>query len=257
MLKEKIAIVTGGAQGIGKAVAIAMAKEGAHVIIMDIIDTVATETVNEISNLGLKAEFAHADVTNKYEIDLAIQDIVKNHGRIDILANCAGIVVAYRLADLPVDVWDKIMDVNLKGLFMISQAVANIMMKQKYGRVVNIASMVGKVGEAGNGCYCISKAAVIMLTQIMGLELAEYGITVNSVCPGFVNTDIMQQVFKNRGPLMGKTPEEYENELVGSIPLGRMAEPYEIADLMVFLASNKAGYITGSSYTIAGGKLLV
>jgi NAD(P)-dependent dehydrogenase (short-subunit alcohol dehydrogenase family) len=161
------------------------------------------------------------------------------------------------LVDLKEEVWDRVMDVNAKSVFLVSQAVAKNMIKEKYGKIINISSQAAKIGEAGNGPYCASKAAVSMLTQVFALELAQYNINVNAICPGYVDTDIMQQVFKIRGPLEGMTPDQYRAYLLSDVPLKRMAHTREIGELVAFMASDLASYITGVSITISGGKTLI
>jgi NAD(P)-dependent dehydrogenase (short-subunit alcohol dehydrogenase family) len=161
--------------------------------------------------------------------------------------------------DVEEDEWDRVMNINLKSIFLLSREVAKMMIRDKVktGKIVSISSQASKIGELGNGVYCISKAGVNMLTQVLALELAEHGISVNAVCPGYVNTEMMQLVFQKRGPLEGMTPEEYEESLVSKVPMGRMASPEEIASLMIYLSSEESSYITGSSITIAGGKTLI
>jgi NAD(P)-dependent dehydrogenase (short-subunit alcohol dehydrogenase family) len=253
MLQGKKSIVTGAAMGIGKQVALSYAKHGSDVMVFDIKDELAAQTVEEIRKIGKQADFIHVDVRDRKNIREAV---VKTHGkwgRIDTLANCAGVNKAGKILEMEDQNFDMMMDINLKGTLYMMQETAAYMKEKNYGRIVNIASMVGKMPEAGNGGYCISKAGVIMLTQVSGLEFAKYGITVNAVCPGYVDTALMKEVFEKRGPLLGLTPEAYKTQILGTIPSGRMASPAEISDLMAFLASDMAGYITGIAITIAGG----
>jgi NAD(P)-dependent dehydrogenase (short-subunit alcohol dehydrogenase family) len=180
-------------------------------------------------------------------------------GAIQIMANCAGISTSGLLCDVPEEMWDRVININLKSIFIASTLAARNMItnKVKNGRIVNISSQASKIGELGNGVYCVSKAGVNMMTQVLGLELAEHGIAVSAVCPGYVDTEIMQKVFHERGPLEGMTPAEYEEKLTSMVPMRRMVSPEEVADFMLFLSSDKAGYITGVSLTIAGGKTLI
>ncbi len=195
------------------------------------------------------------NVTDSDECAAAVAKAVEAFGTLDILANCAGINIACKMIDMTSDIWDKINNVNLKGTLFMDQAAARVMVGNKYGKIVNISSISGKTPEAMNGAYCVSKAGVMMTTQVFAMELAEYGINVNAVCPGPANTIIMKEVFEQRGPLAGMTPEEFKQEFLKDIPLHRMAEPEDIAELMSFLASDRASYITGQCYTIAGGKI--
>ena len=163
-----------------------------------------------------------------------------------VVVNCAGISTAGLMKDVGLSAWDLVMDVNTKAVFHISQLAAKQMIDNKIkGRIVNISSQASKIGERANGVYCVSKAAVNMITQVMGLELAEYGITVNAICPGYVRTDLLVQVFNERGPLEGMTPAEYEKLFTDRVPLGRLAEPEDIAKYTYFLASDDASYATG------------
>ena len=183
MLKDKIAIVTGGARGIGRAVAFNMASYGAKIALFDLNEKGLKETAEQINAGGGNAIYCITDVSKKENCEASVQRTVEKFGTVDILANCAGISHAGRLDELAERDWDKVMDINLKGTFFLSQLVSKIMIEKGYGKIVNTASQAAKVGEAGNGVYCISKAGIVMMTQVMALELAEYGINVNAVCP--------------------------------------------------------------------------
>lgn len=256
-LKNKVVIVTGAAQGIGKATALILAKYGANIVTADIKTGNIIKVVEKIEALGRRGLVVTMDVSNKEQVNNAVTKVIEKFGKIDILVNCAGIVNSSLIVDLSEDIWDKVMDVNAKGAFLVSQAVAKEMIKNSIkGKIVNISSQAAKVGEAGNGVYCASKAAVSMLTQVLALELASYGINVNAICPGYTDTEIMQQIFQKRGPIEEMTPEQYKEKLLLNVPLNRMAKPEEIAELVAFLVSDKSKYITGVAITIAGGKIL-
>lgn len=255
MLHGKIAFVTGGAQGIGKCVALKMSSYGASVVIADYNEAGAIATASEIEAMGGAALGIKCDVSDKTSCEAAIAAAVDRFGTIDIAANCAGINVACKMIDMTDELWDRIFNIDLKGTMYISQLAAKVMRDHRYGRIVNIASISGKTPEDMNGAYCSAKAGVLMMSKVMALELAEYGITVNAVCPGPVNTNIMKEVFEQRSAIAGKTKEEWSKEFLKDIPLGRMAEPDDIAELMCFLASDRASYITGVDYTISGGKI--
>ncbi len=257
MLKGKTALVTGGASGIGQATAVKLAAYGANVLIADYNQQGAKAVADRIITAGGCAATVQTDVSKRQECEQAVQAAVDAYGTLDIVTNCAGINIACRMVDMTDEIWDRINNIDLKGTLYICQAAAKIMMKKRYGRIVNIASISGKIGEPMNGAYCVAKAGVQMLTQVMAIELAEYGVTVNAVCPGPVNTNIMQEVFVQRGAISGMTPDEFRQHFLRDIPLGRMAEPDDVAELMCFLASDRASYITGSAYTIAGGKILI
>ena len=256
MLKGKVAIVTGSSRGIGQGVAVKMAQYGAKVVVVD-LNLDQSDTIGKIKSNHAEAIAVKADVSKKSDCEAVVKKAVDTFGTVDILVNCAGINTACKVIDMTDEIWDRINNVNLKGTMYMCQAAAKVMAEKSYGRIVNIGSIAGKIGEAMNGAYCVSKAGVHMLTQVLALELADYGITVNAVCPGPANTIIMKEVFEQRGPLAGMTPEEFKNEFLKDIPLKRMAEPEDVAELASFLASDRASYITGSAYTLAGGKILV
>lgn len=259
MFTGKVCVITGAARGMGKALAIKYAENGADVVIIDILKDVLESTAKEISQLGVKVLPLVVDITSSLQINNAIETIEKEFTKIDVLANCAGVSTSRLMLDVEEDEWDRVFNINLKSVYLFSKGVAKNMIKNKVknGKIVTISSQASKIGELGNGVYCASKAGVNLLTQVLGLELAEYGITANAVCPGYVNTEMMQSVFQKRGPIEGMTPKEYEDELTSYVPMKRMAEPEEIADFMLFLSSEKANYITGMSLTIAGGKTLI
>ncbi len=255
----KRAIITGAASGMGKALSLKYAENGADIIVIDIDSAGLEKTVLEVKKYGVEVFSIVVDMSKPAEIMDSVKVINTKGFKIDILANCAGISTSKMFIDVEEDEWDRVMNINLKSIFLLSCEVAKMMIRDKVktGKIVSISSKASKIGELGNGVYCISKAGVNMLTQVLALELAEHGISVNAVCPGYVNTEMMQLVFQKRGPLEGMTPEEYEESLVSKVPMGRMASPEEIASLMIYLSSEESSYITGSSITIAGGKTLI
>lgn len=245
-LSDKVAIVTGGATGIGKAISLALAREGASVIIDYFGDEQpAIEAVDEIQNFGGKAHAVAADISKEDEVATLTATAVKHFGGIDILINNAGIEHKEPFLQTPLDVWNKVIAINLTGAWLCSQAAARQMVKQKRGgRIINISSIHEELAMPTNAPYCASKGGVRMLMRTIALELAEHGITVNDVCPGAVDTPMDAALKKDR--------REY-TDLISEIPLGRMAKPGEIAGLCVFLASESGAYITGASYVIDGG----
>jgi NAD(P)-dependent dehydrogenase (short-subunit alcohol dehydrogenase family) len=255
MLKEKVALVTGGAQGIGLCTALKMAEYGAKVAILDYNEAGAKAAAEQIQDKGGQAAGIFCDVSKRESCQTAVKTAAETFGTIDIAANCAGINVACKMIDMTDELWDRINNIDLKGTLYISQEAAKIMRKHRYGRIVNIGSISGKIPEDMNGAYCVAKAGVLMLSKVMALELAEDNITVNAICPGPVNTNIMKEVFEQRGVISGMTPEEFRKFFLRDIPLGRMAEPEDIAELICFLSSDRASYITGVDYTISGGKI--
>lgn len=258
-LLNKVCIVTGSARGIGKAVAMKYAENGADVVMMDINKEMLDGSAKDVAEkFGVKTYPIYVDASSTEAIDKAMDEVEALVGSADVLANCAGISTSKKLIDVGDAEWDRVFNINLKSMFTFSKRFAKALSKdgKKKGHIVSISSQASKIGEYGNGVYSISKAGVNMLTQILGLEFAELGITVNAVCPGYVNTEMMQEVFKKRGPIEGMTPEEYEKTLTAKIPFGRMCEPEEVAELMTFLASERADYITGVTVTVAGGSTL-
>ncbi|OLN32735.1 3-oxoacyl-[acyl-carrier protein] reductase [Desulfosporosinus metallidurans] len=213
LFANKVAFVTGASQGIGKATALILAKYGAYIVAVDISKEVE-RTAEEIKQLGRECISVITDVTNRERVESAVKTAIKQFDKLDILVNCAGIVSSSLLLDLPEELWDKTIDVNLKGVYLVSQAVSKEMVKRRTGKIVNISSQASKVGEIGNGAYCASKAGVNALTQVLALELAPYNINVNAVCPGYTDTEIMQKVFEIRGPIEQMTPADYEKDLL-------------------------------------------
>lgn len=259
VLKNKTCIVTGAARGIGASLATQYAELGANVVLIDINEERLKEVEKKLIKQGTKVLALTTDVTCEREIKKAIETIEGYFTTIDILANCAGISTSKVLIDVDVEEWEKVFNVNLKSVFILSKFVAKSMIKNKVenGKIVSISSQASKVGEHGNGVYCASKAGVNSLTQVLALELAEYGISVNAVCPGFVDTEMLRDVFDKRSKIHGKSPADYKKELTDQVPLKRLASPDEIANFMVYLSSNDANYITGTALTIAGGKTLI
>jgi len=245
-LREKVAIVTGGAQGIGKVICCTLAKEGAHVVVCDINKKAAQATAEEIKGKNLNAIRVKADVSCANEVNLMVKDVLDKLGRIDILINNAGICSLTPIEDITEEEWDRVMDVNLKGTFFCSQAVLKPMMTQKSGKIVNIASIAGKVGGILTGAhYSASKAGVICLTKSLAFRLAPYGINVNAVAAGALKSQ-MTDAF----------PPDKRAKLAQSIPLGGFGEPQDVANAVLFLVSNKAKYITGEILDVNGGLLM-
>lgn len=256
----RICLVTGAARGIGKACAKKFAEYGADVIMVDISKEVLKSAAQEISELyGCRTWAFAADLSDIQQCEKLMKEVNGTIGPVDVLANCAGITVSKCLIDVTPADWERVMGVNLKAIWYLSQLFAKQLLTagKKQGNIVSISSQASKIGEYGNGAYSISKAGINSLTQVLGLEYAEHGISVAAVCPGYVNTEMVQEVFQKRAHLEGMTPEEYEKTLTDAVPMGRMSEPEEVADLMAFLAGGRANYITGVTVTIAGGKTLL
>ena len=257
MLKGKIAIVTGGASGIGACVTRKLANSGSTVVIACRDAEKAKKIVKEVKANGGRSMWLKTDVTSATDCEKTVSATLESFGRVDILVHSSGISSACKVIDMTDEIWDRTMDVNLKGALNINLACIKSMSKMGYGRIVNIASISGKTPEWMNCAYCVSKAGVMMLTQCIALEQAANGIIANAVCPGPTNTRMMQQVLKERGAIEGMTATEYEKKFLADIPLKRMAEPEEVAELVCFLVDDSATYITGQCITISGGKIWV
>ena len=253
-LTGKLAIVTGAAQGIGKGVALEYAKNGADIAILDISADRLAETAKEIEALGRKCYQGVGDVSNEEVVKGFVEDVTAEFGKIDVLTHCAGILRSCAIIDQDVKDWDTVVAVNLRSSFLFGKYVGQQMKKQGHGAMVMIDSCASKTAEAFNAVYCASKAGVRLMAQALALELAEFGVRVNSIAPGTINTDMIQRCLHDRAPLYGLTFEEYLHEFNEATPLKRMGEPEEIGKLCVFLVSDDSAFITGSSFNISGGR---
>jgi 3-oxoacyl-[acyl-carrier protein] reductase len=240
-LKGKTAVVTGAARGIGRVTAEMLADAGAHCALIDVMDEVKS-TAAEIAATGVKAEGYVADVTDSESINALVKEIHAAFGSIDILVNNAGITRDNLLLRMTDDEWDKVLAINLRGAFICTRAVARIMLKQQSGRIVNIASVVGVIGNAGQCNYSASKAGLIGFTKSAARELASRNITVNAVAPGYVQT-----------AMTDKLPEKAKEAIMSMVPLRRLSMPKDIAGAVLFLAGEDAGYITGHVLHVDGG----
>jgi 3-oxoacyl-[acyl-carrier protein] reductase len=241
-LTGKIAVVTGGAQGIGQAIATTLAQEGSDVVVADLDANRCEETVARIQQLGRKAMAVSVNVGDWDQVKSMIDQVQKEWQRIDILVNNAGITRDGLLLRMKEEDWQSVLQVNLTGTFFCVKAVLPTMSRQRSGRIVNIASIVGAIGNIGQANYAASKAAVIGLTKTVAREYASRNITVNAVAPGFIDTAMTQDL-----------STETKEALLNQIPLKRLGQPSDIADAVSFLCSEKAGYITGHVLHVNGG----
>lgn len=245
-LNDRVAIVTGSGtkRGIGRTIALTLAKQGAAVVVADLNAEGIEDTVNAITEAGGKALGVELNVTSKESIDAMVLKVLETFGRIDILVNNAGISQKVTVEDMTLEDMTRIFNVNMNGLFLCTQAVLKIMKEQKYGRIVSLSSVSAKRGGGvfGGAHYSASKAAVLGFSKNLAREVALDGITVNCVAPGLVNTDIWKSL-----------PEELANQVIAGIPMGRPGETEEIAAAIAFLASEEASYITGEEIDINGG----
>jgi len=249
----RAAIVTGAGRGIGKVTALRFAREGADVLVPDLDPATSEETAREIRALDRKGIPMQMDVTRMADIQRMVETAVREFGKIDILVNNAGITLVRDMLNLSEADWDRTMTLNLKATFFCLQAVAREMVKRRSGVILNAASISGRVGRPTLVDYCASKFGVIGLTQAAAQYLAKYGIRVNAVAPGIVDTDMWTQIDREWSALEGKQPGEVIRARVATIPLGRIETPEDVASLYAFLASDDAGYITGQTYNVCGG----
>lgn len=246
ILVGKVALVTGGSRGIGRAVALKLAENGADVAINYAGNTAAAEEVKAaIEKLGRKAMLVQGSVADTDGVQALVNQVVKELGRLDILINNAGITRDGLLMRMKEADWDAVLETNLKGVFNCSKAVMRTMMKQKSGRIVNMASVVGEMGNAGQANYAAAKAGVIGFTKSLAKEVASRGITVNAVAPGFIATDMTKVL-----------TDDQKAEMARSIPLGRAGQPEDVANAVLFLVSDEAAYITGQVLNVDGGMVM-
>lgn len=241
-LKGKVAIVTGGAQGIGKTIATQLALAGANVVIADVVEEVAKATAQEISQKGSEAISIVVDVSRLSSVEEMAKKTLDKFGRIDILVNNAGITRDALVMRMKEEDWDLVLDINLKGAFNCIKIVSPVMMKQKSGKIVNIASIVGIIGNAGQANYSASKGGLIALTKTCARELAGRRINVNAVAPGFIQTSMTERL-----------SAQVKEKLSSQIPFGEIGKPEDVASAVLFLVSEKASYITGEVIKIDGG----
>ncbi len=254
-LKDKIAIVTGVSRGIGKGIAKVLAREGAVVILVARSDKVY-EAAKEIEAAGYGAVALKANVANFSEVNEVVKKVLEQFGRIDILVNNAGIYPSMLLVDMTEDFWDKVLATNLKGVFNCTKVVLPSMMKQRSGKIVNISSVTGPmVSSPGMTAYSASKGGVSGFTRALALEVAEYDINVNAICPGYVDTPGMREGMERRG-LSPKEVQERIERISRSVPLGRLGKTEEVGDLVLFLASDESKYITGIEIVFDGGNII-
>lgn len=245
-LKDRVAFVTGGGQGIGREIALNFAKEGADIVIGDVNLGQAVQTQKDIEALGRSSLGLKVDVTKLSEVEESVNKILDKFKRIDILVNNAGITKDNLILRMGESEWDAVLDVNLKGTFNCTKAVTKVMIKQRYGKVINIASIIGIIGNWGQANYSASKAGIIALTKTTAKEFASRNINVNAIAPGFIQTQ-----------MTAKLPQEIQAKMLEEIPLARFGRPQDIANACVFLASDDAGYITGQTVVIDGGMVMV
>jgi len=245
VLKDKIAIITGGARGIGREIALVFAKEGCNLSLCDISPDALRETQREIETLGRLCMTGIVDVTKADEVESFVQKTLDKFGKIDILVNNAGITKDALLVRMSESDWDAVLGVNLKGAFNCAKAVSKVMMKQRDGKIVNMASIIGVVGNAGQANYAASKGGLIALTKSIAKELASRNVRVNAIAPGFIQTD-----------MTAKLPENIKSEMLKHIPMSKLGTANDVANLALFLVSDDSAYITGQVIQVDGGMVM-
>ena len=244
-LKDKVALITGGARGIGRAIALLFAKEGAHIVIGDVDLREAEKTCLDIEACGRKSFALQVDVVDYAKVEETVNKILDKFGKVDILVNNAGITKDQLLLRMSEAEWDAVLNVNLKGTFNCIKAVSKVMIKQRQGKIISIASIIGIIGNSGQANYSASKAGIIALTKTAAKELATRNINVNAIAPGFIQTE-----------MTAKLPEDLKQKMKEAIPLGEFGSPDDVASVCLFLASQEANYITGQTIVVDGGMVM-
>ncbi|MCL6443011.1 MAG: SDR family oxidoreductase [Alicyclobacillus sp.] len=257
LLEGKVAVITGAGSGIGRSIAMHYANEGATVVVADLNEEAAQRVVAELRSVAPESMAIQVDVTDKASCQAMFQKVSETYGRIDIAGNNAGVSTMSRIIDLTEEEWDLNMNVNAKGVFLCTQAVLPYMIKQGGGRIINTASMAGKRGTPLLAHYAASKWAVIGFTKSTALEVAEHGITVNCVCPGYVKTSMQEREIVWEAKLRGLQPQEVYEEYIRLTPLKRIETADDVARIYVFLASHLAEFVTGEAVDVTGGADLV
>ncbi len=245
ILEGKVAIVTGAGQGIGKATALKLAEKGADVVVAEWNQKTAQETGREIEALGRRSLVQVVDVAQRAQVQGMVETVLREWGRIDILVNNAGFDRPGTLMKVTEEDWEAVLGVHLKGCLNCMQAVMPGMMERRYGKIINVSSIYGKAGGKAEVAYSSAKAGIIGLTKAVAQEVGKYGINVNAVLPGLTET-----------PTIAKMPQKYRDLIVSQTPLGRLAQPEEIANVVAFLASDEASYVTGAAIEVTGGWLM-
>lgn len=248
---NKVAVVTGAAQGIGQAIALRLAQEGAQVAVLDLKDTAAAVAACQAA--GAEAVGLTVDVSKKQSIAAAIQHILETWGQIDIWVNNAGIFDDTPLVELSEARWDKVIEINYKSMFLCAQLAVPSMQAQRWGRIINIASMAAKVAFPDEVAYCSSKSAILGLTRALAVELGPHGITVNAICPGPIDTEMLTHTYQALADRHEVTLAEWRSQILKTIPVGRYGQPADVAGLAAFLASDDAAFINAQAINIDGG----
>ena len=252
-LKDKAAIVTGASRGIGRVIALALAKEGASVVVAD--REPGHETVKMIQELGRSGLYVQVDVRDAASVQNLISRTIEEFGKVDVLVNNAGVFIFARVEDMTEEQWDLTFDVNIKGMFLCCKAVAREMIARKVpGKIVNVSSSAGLAGHVGYSAYCSSKRAVLAFTESLAKELGPCGINVNAICPGDTETDMLADEVRKVAKQKSIPEDRVRQDKLQNIPLGRFATPDDIANVVVFLVSDESRHVSGEFIKITGGK---
>ena len=252
-LKDKVAIVTGGGQGIGRAIVLRLAADGVDVVIADLNSTTASGVAGEVRDSGRRVLAVRTDVAQAEDRRALVDAALSNFGKIDILVNNAGIIRVSDPLKITEEEWDLIQAVNVKGTFFTCQAVLPHMLERGEGRIVNLASIAAKAGSIAWIHYNVSKAGVVALTRNLAVAYGRRGITVNCVCPGIVDTEMWAKIEREAGPVLGLRPGELTQGRLNTVALGRIEQPDDVGDAVAFLCSDDARYITGQAVNVDGG----
>lgn len=256
-LEKRVALITGAARGIGRAIAFELAREGARIMIADIDKEAAEKTAKEIqAKTSCQAIAAQMDVTKFDQIEAVVRQTLEHYEKIDILVNNAAANAKNWVKDLPEKVWSKIISTNLTGTFLCSKAVLPAMIERNYGRIINIASIAGKQGEAAGSAYCSSKFGVIGFTQCLALEVAQNNILVNAVCPGPIPTELGELGIRQDAELRGQDQDEFRQWFIDRTPFKRQGTCEQVAKMVVFIASDDCDFTTGAAFNVNGGIIM-
>lgn len=245
-LEEKTAIVTGAGSGIGRGIAKRFAKEGANVVVSDIDTEGGEKVVEETEDSNREAIFVRTDVSKKEDVSELVERTLEEYDEIDILVNNAGVYIQKPITEMEIDEWDKVLDVNLKGTFLMTRSVAQEMVKEDKGKIINVTSIAGKVGYPNSAAYSASKGGIIAMTRALALELSPRGINVNAIAPGVIKTAMTEDLLED---------EEVSEQMLANTPIGRFGEPKDIASAAVYLASEESDFVTGETMFVEGGWL--
>ncbi len=256
LLEGKVAFITGGAHGIGRAIASRYLEEGAKVAIADCDRDGGVQTARELTDRGFDVLFCQVDVTDETSLQAGLKALLDAFGRLDIVVANAGVNYDGPVVDTPLNEWQRVIKINLTGVFLTAKVLSRHLIAQKEGgRIIFASSEAGKKGEAGAAAYCASKFGVIGLLQSLALELAPHGITVNGVCPGMIDSDMLRWLARTQASSQGRPFEELWHEYAAGVPLGRLGTLEEVANIYLFLASSLGDYVTGETVNVDGGRM--